>query len=61
MPSMIATSQAQRNEASVSAILENEMCGPENATRTAEATPEPGPNDRRASQATNGMVAVPAT
>ncbi len=58
-PIPIATSQKNRNDASVRAILEKPMCGPDIAAIAAAAAPAPGPKVLRASQPTTGIVSVP--
>ena len=44
----------------MSAIRLNVTCGIDAAAKPAAATPKPGPNVRRPSQATTGIVATPA-
>ena len=59
-PAARATSHASRNVTSVSAIRLRVTCGIDTAAKAAAATPTPGPNVRRPSQATTGIVAIPA-
>ena len=55
----MATSQASKNGASVSAFREKATCAIERAAKVAAAAPAPGPKVRRPSQPATGIVAIP--